>query len=180
MVKKSIGTTASLFGAGLTSMLVAPELQADVVSLSFDPGSVPFQTSTSNLINVQMSTGGGNVGSFSQWNDNIGQSLYWVDGLASWTFVQYSQTLNAATFNGVAGALNMAGGSYVGFRALSGNVGWFTYDLGGGVGGTMTYGPAGYANAGENIHVGQVPAPGALALLALGAVGVRRNRKRVA
>ncbi len=175
-----LATSASVFGAALTSMLVAPDLKADIVPIAFSPGSVSFQTIISTLVNVQMSTGLGNIGSFSQWNDAVGQSLYFNGGIASWTVVKYSQTLDAATFGGTTSGINMVNGTNIGFRTLAGNVGWFQYDTGGGVGGTITYLEGGYANAGESIHVGEVPAPGALALLALGAVGVRRNRKRAA
>ena len=175
-----LATTASVFGAAMASMLVAPELQADIVPVSFTPGSVSFQTVTSALVNVQMSTGGGGIGSFSQWNDAIGQTFYWVGGLASWNFAQYSQSINANTFAGYSFAINPVGNSYMAFRTLAGNVGWFQFNLNSDGFNTILYGPGAYGNAGESVHVGTVPAPGALALLAMGAVGIRRKRKRAA
>ncbi len=177
MVNKTIGTTASLFGAALTSMLVAPELQADVVSLSFSPSSAPYAGGSNSLQPILINEVGTN---FSQWNDSVGRTMV-AAGLSSIDVVQLSQTLSPNTFGGV-GTLAFTGGSsgtvYIGFRS-GGNVGWFSFSVAG-FGTDIHYLEGGYGNAGENVHVGTVPAPGALALLALGAVGVRRNRKRVA
>ncbi len=173
-MEKKMGTTASLFGAALTSMLVAPELQADVVSLSFSPGTIPFPGGAFVFINEVGAT-------FFQYNDTLGRTMF-ADfggaGLSSIAVVRVSQTLLPNTFTGYSGILFSAssfGTQYVGFR-FGGNVGWFSFSVAG-FGTTINYLDGRYGNAGEVVHV---PAPGALALLALGAVGVRRNRKRAA
>ena len=63
---------------------------------------------------------------------------------------------------------------YIGFN-IGGNVGWFSLDLGG-PGNTITYLEGAYGSMGESVHVGTIPAPAGLALLALGAAGIRRKR----
>ena len=179
-MERKLTTVASTFGAALAAGFVAPELQADIVAVNFTPGSLAFGPGAST--NVSMGTTGGNIGTFSQWNDSIGKTLNFNSpGMASWAIVSYSQTLANATFAGVAGNIGFttgaAGSVYIGFRTTAGNVGWFQMDLGG-AGGTIVWGPGGYGNAGEDVHVGTIPAPAGLAVLAIGAVGIRRNRKR--
>lgn len=75
-----------------------------------------------------------------------------------------------------------AGTAYVGFRFDVGagtQYGWAELDMEGAVGNRATFVRYAWADAGEAITVGQVPAPGALAALALGAAGLggwRRQR----
>ncbi len=172
------------FGAAMTTMHAAPELNASIVTVNFNPGSFGFSTGTIGT-NVSMSTAGGNIGTFSQWNDNIGKTLNFNSaGLQSWALVNVGDSLATNTFSGTAGNIGFTTGStgtvYIGFRTLTGNVGWFGMDLGGaivwGVGGSE------YGNAGETVNVGgtaAIPEPSSsgLAMLALGAVGLRRRRK---
>jgi len=165
-----LATTSSVFSAALASMLVAPELQADVVSLTFNPGSVPF--GTLGFISMPEVT---NV-AFLQLNDSFRPML--VVGLSSIAVVQLSQTLSPDTFFGstaIVFTANSSGTNYVGFR-FGNNVGWFSFSVAG-PGTAINYLQGRYGNAGESVHV---PSPGALALLALGAVGIRRKRKRAA
>ena len=173
-----LATTSSVFGAALASMLVAPELQADVVSLTFTPDSQPFNF-LSNLYTVQVDPG---LGYFRERNDPGFRGLgYWNGVLSSVSlgFVSKSDSLVfGQTFGGnhtVSWTQAASGTYFVGFNS-GGNVGWFTVTLDG-FQGAMHFGPGQYGNAGESVHV---PSPGALALLALGAVGIRRKRKRVA
>ncbi len=169
-MEKKIATCASVFGAALASMLVAPELQADVVSLTFSPSSIPYGTFGFVLINE---VGAG----FLQFNDGDGRTMV-ANVLSSINVVQTSQTLSPGTFTGNSFILFTSYSSatnYVGFR-FKGNVGWFSFSVAG-PGTAIHYLDGRYGTMGESVHV---PAPGALALLALGAVGIRRKRKRAA
>ena len=192
-----LATTTSVFGAALASLLVAPELQADVVSLTFDPSTNPFVSSRGGgggaLFILINEVGAG----FSQWNDSQGRTMYLNDegdddsGLLSIGLVGLSSTLSASTFAGMKSlffSASSSGTQYVGFRVGGddeggddghGNVGWFSFSVAG-FGSDINYLEGAYGNDGESVHVGTVPSPGALALLALGAVGIRRKRKRAA
>ena len=184
LTKKKLATTAAAsFGAAMASLHCAPELQADIVDLTFTPGSVAVGSLGYIFIDE--------VGaSFLQWNDSIGQSLSvgivgtstLLDGVG---IVQYSQTLNASTFpavgtDGITLAPYGSGTAYFGFF-FQGNVGWFSANLGSG--GAITYLDGEFGTAGESVTVGgtdAIPEPttfGALAALALGAAGIRRRRK---
>ena len=166
-----LATTTSVFSAALASMLVAPELQADVVSLTFDPRTLPFGGGFGFVSMTDVGT------SFLQFNNSMGRTME-AFGLSSIAQVQVSQTLSPITFAGrdyVSFTAASSGTQYVGFR-FGGNVGWFAFSVAG-PGADIDYLYGRYGNAGESVHV---PSPGALALLALGAVGVRRKRKRAA
>ena len=179
--RRLVTTAAATFGAAMTSMYAAPELQADIVDLTFTPGSKAFNSTLEAILLDQVGA------SFSQWNDSVGKTLY-AGSLIGVGIVNASSILNAGTFVG-ASSINAAAGfstaatgtAFVGF-SFGGNVGWFSLNLGG-AGGAITYLGGQYGNAGESVHVGGavIPEPtsmAALGVLALGAVGVRRNRKK--
>ena len=181
MDTKKIATIGT-FGAALTAMGIAPELQADIINLTFTPSTNPYNPGpTTGIIPVNINEIAGSV-EFSQWNDLIGRTLL-AAGLSSVGVVASTATISPGTFAGgsaIGGGTftqGMTGTAFVGFRAGA-NVGWFSISFGG-FGGDLAYLDGQYGSMGEAVHVG-VPAPGALALLALGAVGVRRNRKRAA
>ncbi len=100
-------------------------------------------------------------------------------GLSSIRTVALSSNLSPSTFGGtrvILFTVSSSTSNYVGFR-FGGNVGWFSFSVAG-FGTDIHYLEGRYGNAGESVHV--IPSPGALALLTLGAVGVRRKRKRAA
>ena len=198
--KKVALTTAATFGAAMTSMFVAPELQADILDITWNGGNAtatnPGGTSVLNPFNIDQLMGS-NSADFSQWNDSFGGTgrsaqIASGGGIASWAIVQYSQDLSAATFAGTIGGLgggtsatfDGSGTAFVGFRSINGNVGWFQVTFEAGAGSLLQYGPGEYGSMGETVHVGgtnNIPEPtgfGALAALAIGSLGVRRNRKK--
>ncbi len=181
--KKNMVATAASFGAAMTSLYAAPELQASIVTLTFSPGSISTNTGVNPIVIDQLGT----APAFSQWNDNVGKTMSAAGNLASFTLVALSQSLVAATFSGTVGIVfsaNATGSVYIGFRDTSGNVGWFSLNLGG-AGGAVVYQTGEWGNAGETVRVGgtaAIPEPGTatgLGLLALGAIGMRRRRRSV-
>ena len=103
---------------------------------------------------------------------------------SSIALVSVGQVLDPGTFTG-GGALgngsnttfNGTGTQYVGFRSGA-NLGWFKVsftDMG-----PIVYSTGQFANNGERLFVGGIPEPatGALGLLALGAMGIRRKRNQ--
>ena len=185
--KKFLATT---FGAAMATMYAAPELQADIVDLTFTPNSInegsvgtltvsPLSTFIL-AVNLTMST------TFYGFKAAIGGNSAFELGM-----VDYSQTLtvnaslpysfgpNTVLFRPLSTAPLQGGGSqFVGFR-FNGNVGWFSVDFSDPA--VLRIVDGEYGSNGEAVHVGgTVPEPTgatALAALALGAIGVRRNRK---
>ena len=174
--KKKLATAAvGTFGAALMTVNTAPELQADIVPLTFSPDTI----ATSSILTVFANEVGV---SFRAWNTASAPGITtfsnaFTGGLG---LVQYSQTLNASTFGASSGINYLGSGeNFLGFRH-NGNVGWFEVNVD--LGGVLTIGPGEYGSAGESVHVGGtvIPEPAsavALAGLALGAAGIRRRRK---
>lgn len=187
--KKSItATTAASFGAAAAALYAAPEIQADVVGLSFSPTSAPW-TSASTLRSIGISsTGGAFVGGFSQWNDSVGKSFSFNGEFASWALAGTGDVINTSDFTGTSSGFYFTTGAtgtiYIAFRANAANgggVGWFGVQLGGTQGDIIYNAGNGgqYGTAGESLTVGQaVPAPGGLLALAMGATGLRGRRRK--
>lgn len=187
MVKKSSASKlAAGFGAAVASIYAAPELSADVVGLNFNPGSVGWtSSSTLRSVSVTSTQSAGAVMAFNQWNDSVGKTFAFdSSNMASWRTASAGEILNTSTFVGDTGSWSNSttatGTVYMGFRTLGGQVGWFATNLGGSQG-AMVYTEGQAGTAGESVTVGSsaIPEPGSagLALLALGAVGLRRRRE---
>ena len=161
------------FGAALTTLHAAPELNADIVDLTFSPGSVAFG-GQQNIVIDQLGFG------FSQWNDSIGKTLTAVD-LVSVLEVQYGDVLTSgfAGFSSTFFSTAATGTVYIGF-VVNGNRGWFSANLGG-AGNAITYLDGQFGDEGEDVTVGGTPVPEptgfGLSALAMGAVALRRRRK---
>ena len=153
-------------------MGVAPELWIESGhSTGLCTVTLVFQTITSLAVPVGIVAGTlGTVANFQQWNDVIGKTLYAFAG-GSIASAQLSKSLAPGQTFGIGLSFSQTGTVYMAFNA-GGNVGWFSMNLGGPFG-AITYLEGAYGSMGEGVHVGTVPAPGALAL---GAVGIRRKR----
>lgn len=192
----SPGVLTTGFGVAAAALYAAPEVQADVVNLTFSPSQATW-TSGSNLRSIDVnSTGGDLVGGFSQWNDSIGKSFSFNGGFASWAIAAAGEVIHTSNFSGTSSGFYFTTGAtgtiYLAFRASDGNgggVGWFGVQLNGSQGDIVYNAGNGgqYGNGGESLVVGAggspnnpVPGLGGLAALAVGASGLRGRRQRVA
>jgi hypothetical protein len=190
--KKKMATSAvATFGAALSSMYVAPELQADILDITWNGGNLfatnPFFSGSGTPISQNIDQVAGSF-EFAQWNDTFGGSgrtMLLRPGFVGFSVVGYSQNLDPNTFFPQSGALgggtqfDGTGTAYIGFRSAAGNVGWFHMSFTSR--GPIIYGQGEYGAGGEAVHVGgtAIPEPsalGALAALAVGAASMRRKR----
>ena len=179
---KKLTTAAATFGAALTSLYAAPELQAEITDLTFGPSTVAPTGAVA--AQVTLSSVNGIVGAFFHYNAASGKGGFGAGALEVLTGT-FGQELFGSTFTGE-GSANFAADStglvYVGFRtgaAPTDNVGWFSIQLGG-LGGDDVFTAGQFGSGGESVTIGTAvpePAGGALAALALGAIGLRRKRK---
>jgi hypothetical protein len=195
------------FGAALTSLNIAPQLEAAIVDLSgnFDPTSV--STSTSDAIDFIPDLAGPD---FFQYNDftssstststtrngtntftntnTIGKRLlaFYPANIVGVNLKSANEIISAgSSFTATLNFSSSASGTVtIGFKTAGNNVGWWQMDLGG-YEGEVVFLAAAWNNAGGPILAGtlSVPEPtsaalAGLAALALGASGVRRLRKR--
>ena len=175
--------SAAGFSAALAANFDASDLSAAIVSIDFNPPTVAWDTN----IPVALSTFGGVIAKFRQYNDQTDKDLHGSFSsslMANWKSVNAGDVLAGNTFGGGTSIQQFASNAnsivYQGF-INNGNVGWFKIDLGG-WNESIVYITGQFGNDGESLTVGggggTVPEPGhvGLSLLALGAVGLRRRR----
>ena len=190
---KKLTTTATVFGAALSSLYAAPDLQADVVDLTFSTDAIAF-SATANVI---LGTANGALDQIDIFGGSDSASSLSFFGNAPIVGVGIF-SLSADIVGGEGGALGVGFTSaeldvsasadeiansqaIIGFQTEDGNVGFFTVDLNFEGDSTITGGV--FDNDGGPLVAGvttAVPEPAsglALAALALGAAGVRRRRQ---
>ena len=171
--KKKIATTAATFGAAMTAMYAAPELQAQIVDVTWEGGAAsatnPFflGSGTPQPFKMDQVTGA-SAADFNQWNDtyggtgrtvNVGPGAGSSVNIMSATAVALGQSIDPNTFapvetDGVFGGTTFdgSGSAFIGFRTFGGNVGWFRLDYT--IGGAIIYSDGEFATNGETVVVG--------------------------
>ena len=191
---KKVAIAATTFGAALTSLYAAPELSAQgIIDLTLTPRDANdadgFLDGFGSLLAT--SAGGGFAGAGSILINNTGMRNVegTNSGIGFLAQVAEGVTLQTSTFNPTRGAISFSssftGNVFFGFRRGD-NIGFFELDFGDIDPDTFeapitATGLARFnTTPGGSISVAAVPEPsgGALAALALGALGLRRNRKK--
>ena len=193
---------AASFGAALTSLYSAPELNADIIDINFSPSaldifagtyqtnSVPALINFSNVTFGSYPIIGGNAG-VAVFNDSFGVLINNdIGGVSQLALVEPGDFFSNGTTNAVSFGSSETGIRYIGFVA-GGSVGFFSIDLGttnddaleftGGQFLVVPEGTAAPVPFGITVGVA-VPEPSGtgLAALALGAIGLRRRRNAAA
>ena len=184
--KKKLTSRTAAFGAALASLYVADDLQGAIVTLTFTNGTIGFNTQPLPQVTFDQI---GTMPAVTQYNDGLGRSVRAIFGPQQTNFsfitqVTTGQTLDPNLFIGTNQiapfATTATGMVYIGFRDGFSNVGWFSVNLGS-PGNPVSYVTGQYGNGGETLIVGNIvipePSGSGLALLAMGAVGLRRRRK---
>ena len=181
--KKIATTSAATFAAAFTSLYAAPELQAQATDLFFSDTTIPAGGAVASLNLRTADTTGfdaaiGTIGFANAAFDNrVLNVVTYLNGLAQ----VEPGILSTGNFSptGTTNLNSLTGIQNVGFETFGGDVGFFTVDLGTGFGdATIIGGQVGLNGASVTVPAAvPEPAGGALAALALGAVGLRRKRK---
>lgn len=186
--RKKLKKYVAGFGVALAATAAVPEAEAGIVSLTPNPTSLAFSDST--YVNLGI---GPEPYDFFQTNATTDKTLAGgtygtVDlNIASFAQIQFSQLITSGLsfITPLVVSYSAAGTATYAFRTKANQFGWIRMNLGGPVG-VINYLAAAFNDTpGEPIGAGKlvVPEPSSAALaglaaLALGAVGVRRLRKR--
>ena len=178
---KKVRKQAATFGVAMSAIAGAEIAEGAVVSLTPNPGTVPWSTYRSVSLGVSglsflavnatvyKAFGNAGFGSLSSFRGTTAGNLI-TTGLSF-------KSVYTAVPSSASGTQTFA------FKTASNNLGWIRIHFGG-TGGADTDLAAAYeTTAGAPIVAGAVPEPGAgalfgLGLLALGAVGVKKRRRR--
>ncbi len=179
MKNKKAKAISATFGAAMSTMWLAPALEADLVGLT---GNLP---GTLSSIRQNVDFIGGTSADWLQWNDTLGKTVTAAGYLAGIRQTAVSNVLSAgATFaNLIYFGTNLSGTYTFGFLTTGGNVGWLRILYAPGTNSPVQYLAAAYEDAGNPILVGgAVPEPSAFGLvglagLAAGAAGRRKKKK---
>lgn len=151
-IRKKVARTIAGFGAAMTSLYVAHDLQGDIIELHFIPDTIPVNSNYPQGVDIDELALG-----FLQWNDLIGKTLY-AQSLTSVAVVHSGDVIRTTSFIGtftIDFTVNQSSAAFVGFRS-AGNVGWFQIDLGG-AGNPIHYPRGQYGSNGEELVVGGKP-----------------------
>lgn len=181
-LRKQVG----IFGTAIAALAGAEAAEGAVVSLTPNPATQPFQGAASAGSNISLGSPGL---TFFQFNDTLGKTLRPGPGGFSWRSTTFGNVITTGLgFQSNRGIGTSATGTETfAFLTSSNQVGWIRIHLGG-TGGAITYLAAAFQNTpGDPIVAGgaAVPEPATVGLfglgvLAMGAAGVRRLRKKKA
>lgn len=174
--KRKIAKTAATFGVAMAAMYTAPELQAQVLDITWEDGnptaSNPFPGTAPVVFGIDQfqSLYGTSPVDFSQWNDSIGRTMNigFERNIMSATIVALGQTLDPSTFTGAGsgfdpdgsiggndnmpGVFDGTGSALIGFRSNGDNVGWFRLEYT--ENGPIIYSEGEYGSGGETLMAG--------------------------
>lgn len=179
VTKKQLATTTvAAFGAAAASAYLAPEMQADILDITWNGGNptatAPFSSGTANVVtqDIDQVMGGGTLPrDFRQYNDQfgtdaVGRSMFGCQSTyGELPVIQRAtsgQVIDAGTFP-FSGYCNIGAGTattfvgtgtwFVAFRSAAGNVGWFKVETVSQ--GAITYSDGQYGSMGESVTVGE-------------------------
>ena len=137
---------AATFGAALTSLYSAPELNAQIIDINIDPGTVAFSSAAAtqatavtpveftNVVSGSYDIPGVANAAVGAFNDTYGVGIYNIfggfnGGISQFALVQPGDFFTTGSVGNLNFGTTETGVRYIGFVA-GGSVGWFSIDLG--------------------------------------------------